>query len=76
MPRPKRPPPQGAAADKVARARKRLIGGQVLWRLPNGQWKFGGNKFVPDTVAQRLPIEEAWVSNRGWTAYKLKEDDT
>lgn len=61
-------------SDKVARAIWRLENGQTLYQLPSGQFKFGGNKFVPNRVAQRLPIEETFAGNDGRVAYKLRHD--
>lgn len=57
--------------DKFQRAIQRLYRGDRLYRLPSGQWKFGGNKFVPDSVAQSLPLLELGATNRGWFAYIL-----
>lgn len=56
--------------QKFLRAKDRMAKGQALFQLPNGQYKFGGNKFVPDSVAVLLiaglePVE----NNRGWLRY-------
>jgi len=60
--------------EKEQRALARLAGGQALFLLPGGQWKFGGNKFVPASVVRRLPIEESHTTNRGWVAHTLTEE--
>lgn len=60
--------------DKIDRAMWRLLHGQPLYLLPSGQWKFGGNKFIPNSVIARLPIEPTHTTNRGWIAYKLREE--
>lgn len=61
-------------ASKFDRALNRLLAGQRIFQMPNGQWKFGGNKFVPSSVAQKLPLEPEYTNNRGWTAFWLTEE--
>ena len=56
---------------KIERAHSRLLRGQMIYRWPAGQWSFGGNKFVPDRIASRLPLEFAYTDNRGREAYRL-----
>lgn len=56
---------------KTERALARLTSGHALFRLMNGQWKFGGNKFVPGSVVQRLPIEEVYTNNLGMTVFRI-----
>ena len=56
--------------QKFYRAADRLARGQALFQLPGGQYKFGGNKFVPGHVAQRLIAGiEPTLTNRGWLCF-------
>lgn len=60
--------------QKRERAISRLLRGQLIYRLPSGQWKFGGNKFLPDRVAAALPVERAFDCNNGKVAFRLSHD--
>ena len=64
----------GEKLTKAQRALSRLLSGQALFRLANGQWKFGGNKFVPAKVVQGLPIEEVYTNNRGMTVFRFNPE--
>ncbi len=56
--------------QKFLRAKDRMAKGQALFQMPNGQFKFGGNKFVADSVAILLIAGmEPTKTNRGWLRY-------
>lgn len=59
---------------KLVKALGRLQDGQALHELPNGQFKFTGNKFVPEHVAHRLLTlcGEPYRNNLGWMVYRIK----
>ena len=66
--------------DVYHRALARLLSGQQLYLTDNGQWKFGGNKYIPQNVATRLPLEFSYTNNKGWKVYRadalsLQEND-
>ena len=58
---------------KLERARRRLERGSLIYRWPSGQWSFGGNKFVPDRIVAKLPLELVYTDNRGRDAYQLDD---
>jgi hypothetical protein len=55
---------------KQIRAMQRLVAGALIYDTGAG-WSFGGNKYVPERVVRRLPLELAYTNNRGWAAYRL-----
>lgn len=65
--------PRFKKSAKLDRAMARLHRGHSLNRLPDGQYKFGGNKFIPSDVASAcLRICGQGVpNNRGWIVFKL-----
>lgn len=54
----------------------RLRSGQLLYRGRDGRWSFGGSIFLPDRVAQRLPLEEAWTDSDGRIAFRIDPRET
>lgn len=61
----------GKVDVKFLRAMRRLEAGALLFELPDGGYKFGGNKFVPAPLVARLPLIFAYTNNRGWRAWRL-----
>lgn len=64
----------GNPNTKAGRVIGRLCTGAHMYRLPTGQYKFGGNKFVPERIAQSLPLKSIGLNNRGWDVLILDED--
>jgi hypothetical protein len=65
--------PAIAANPKFKRAMDRLHDGQILYRLESGQWWFRGNKFLPGSVAVKLPLQKSHDTNSGGVAYRLSD---
>lgn len=65
---------QRSTAEKYERALAKVRGQRPLYQLPDGSFKFGGNKFVPQRIVSLLPITPFMANNRGWMIWLYDEE--